>query len=76
METAGRAVSYVTVRELPVALRDGVVLVAGHGNNGGDGWVAARALRAVGVRVWATEVRRDRSPDCEANRGLALAEGV
>lgn len=76
MEAAGRAVAHVTARELPVALQSGALLVAGHGNNGGDGWVAARALRVAGVPIWATEVERERSSDCEANRALALAEGV
>ena len=54
----------------------GGVVAAGHGNNGGDGWVAARALRAAGARAFAVEVERERSPDCAANRALALAEGV
>lgn len=76
MEAAGRAVAAVTARRYPSALADGVLLVAGHGNNGGDGWVAARALAALGLTVHAVETDRTRSPDCEANRTLALAEGV
>ncbi|MGD2135272.1 MAG: NAD(P)H-hydrate dehydratase [Gemmatimonadales bacterium] len=77
MESAGRALAAVTARRFPGALAEGVLLVAGHGNNGGDGWVAARALAALGVIVHAVETDREqRSPDCEANRTLALAEGV
>jgi NAD(P)H-hydrate epimerase len=76
MEAAGRAAAQVIGREFREALGRGVLLVAGAGNNGGDGWVVARALRAVGVRVIATEVPKPRSPDCEANRALALADGV
>jgi NAD(P)H-hydrate epimerase len=76
MEAAGRAVAQLTAREYAALLEGGVLVVAGHGNNGGDGWVAARALKAGGVAVWVAELDRERSPDCEANRALALAEGV
>ncbi|NIM50229.1 MAG: NAD(P)H-hydrate dehydratase [Gemmatimonadales bacterium] len=76
MEAAGRAVAQVLARDFPAALCEGVLLVAGHGNNGGDGWVAARALRAGGARVCAVETDHERSADCEANRALALDEGV
>jgi len=76
MESAGRAVAQQVAREYAPLLERGVLVAAGHGNNGGDGWVAARALRAGGVRVWVAELDRERSPDCAANRALALAEGV
>jgi NAD(P)H-hydrate epimerase len=76
MEAAGRASVDVLAREYPGPLANGVLVVAGHGNNGGDGWVVARALAALGVRVYATEIDKGRSPDCEANRKLALGEGV
>jgi hydroxyethylthiazole kinase-like uncharacterized protein yjeF len=76
MESAGRAAALVIAREFAPVLGRGVLVAAGPGNNGGDGWVVARALRAVGVRVWAAELARGRSPDCEANRALAVAEGV
>jgi len=76
MESAGRAAAHVIARDLASALSRGVLVVAGPGNNGGDGWVVARALRAAGVRVWGTDLPQQRSPDCEANRALALGEGV
>src|SRR5580704_18584641 len=47
METAGRAVA-VAAREM-IDLDDHVAVVCGPGNNGGDGFVAARVLRAMGV---------------------------
>ena len=76
MESAGRALAAVMAGEFAGRLESGVLLVAGHGNNGGDGWVAARALRAMGVPVWAVDEARERSDDCEANRRLALDDGV
>lgn len=76
MESAGRATAGVIGREFGSELSKGVIVAAGHGNNGGDGWVVARALQALGVPVWVVEVDRERSPDCEANRGLALLSPV
>jgi NAD(P)H-hydrate epimerase len=76
MEAAGRAAAGVIAREFRDALGQGVVVAAGPGNNGGDGWVVARALHAAGVRVLAVETSKNRSSDCEANRALALADGV
>jgi len=76
MESAGRAAANVVAREYASRLRDGVLVAAGHGNNGGDGWVVARALHAVGVRTCVVDEARNRSEDCEANRLLALDAGV
>jgi hydroxyethylthiazole kinase-like uncharacterized protein yjeF len=49
MENAGAAVAKVVVRRHPPGSR--VAVVAGPGNNGGDGFVAARHLAAAGFRV-------------------------
>lgn len=78
MESAGRGIAHLVAREFGPALSSGVLLLAGPGNNGGDGWVAARALSAVGVKVWAAEPSGElrRSEDCAANRRLALSSGV
>src|SRR3954465_1428624 len=48
METAGRAVADAALRMLG-ADRGHVAVVCGPGNNGGDGFVAARVLRDRGV---------------------------
>ena len=55
MESAGRAAAIVIAREFGPKLSGGAVVAAGHGNNGGDGWVVARVLGAHGVPVWVAE---------------------
>ncbi|MBX5436483.1 MAG: NAD(P)H-hydrate dehydratase [Alicyclobacillaceae bacterium] len=47
MDHAGRAVARAVRRRRPRR----VVVLCGKGNNGGDGWVAARWLRHWGIRV-------------------------
>src|SRR5690348_18489371 len=54
METAGRAVAALALREFPEVARRGALVVAGAGNNGGDGWVLRSEERRVGKegRAW------------------------
>ncbi|WP_440982940.1 NAD(P)H-hydrate dehydratase [Shinella sumterensis] len=49
MERAGQAVAACALRRFPGALR--FVILCGPGNNGGDGYVAARALQAAGAEI-------------------------
>lgn len=49
MENAGAAVAEFTLREYPLARSFGVI--CGKGNNGGDGFVAARKLHEAGKQV-------------------------
>src|ERR1700724_3050016 len=49
MENAGAAVARFVLAELPHVER--VVILCGKGNNGGDGFVAARALAEAGCRA-------------------------
>jgi hydroxyethylthiazole kinase-like uncharacterized protein yjeF len=75
METAGRAIVQVLVAELSDAASGGVLVAAGAGNNGGDGWVIARALHAAGVPVWVASVD-PKTDDAIDNRALARLDGV
>ncbi|HEU5171450.1 MAG TPA: NAD(P)H-hydrate dehydratase [Gemmatimonadales bacterium] len=76
MEAAGRAVATVIADRYPAALRLGVLVAAGPGNNGGDGWVTARALHAAGVPVWVAATAGEGSPLRRRMAGLARAAGV
>jgi NAD(P)H-hydrate epimerase len=75
METAGRAVAHVLLTEFPTALQGGVLIAVGAGNNGGDGWVMARALHAAGVPVWVAALD-PKTDDAIDNRALARVDGV
>jgi hydroxyethylthiazole kinase-like uncharacterized protein yjeF len=75
METAGRAVTAVLADRYAPLLRTGVLVAAGPGNNGGDGWVVARALHRLEVSVWVTST----GPGSELRERmarLARADGV
>jgi len=76
MESAGRAVAAVLARRFPEALRGGVLVAAGPGNNGGDGWVAARALHRLEVPVWVAAVPGEGSPLQRRMAERARADGV
>ncbi len=71
MENAGRGAADVIERELLGGAPDGkrVVVVAGVGNNGGDGFVVARHLRTRGAEVMVVRVGEPAkmTPDCLAN---------
>jgi ADP-dependent NAD(P)H-hydrate dehydratase / NAD(P)H-hydrate epimerase len=75
METAGRATAQVLVSEFPNVVSGGVLIAAGAGNNGGDGWVVARALHAVGIPVSVVAVD-PKTDDAIDNRALARLDGV
>jgi len=75
MEAAGRAAAAALLSEFPAALRGGVVVAAGAGNNGGDGWVLARALHATGVPISVVALN-PKTDDAIDNRALARLSGV
>jgi ADP-dependent NAD(P)H-hydrate dehydratase / NAD(P)H-hydrate epimerase len=80
MEHAGRAVAEITARQRSPGCR--VVVVAGPGNNGGDGFVAARLLAERGYQVAvllagdASRLKGDAALAAKAWRGPTLPAQV
>lgn len=69
MERAGRGLAELVARRIPEGL---IAVVCGHGNNGADGFVAARLLREAGREVDVQlvggpgrELRGDARANCE-----------
>jgi len=69
MERAGKAVSAAILRNFTAAAKKGVLIVAGKGNNGGDGFVVARLLKKQRIRceVALLAKRDELSPDAAQN---------
>ena len=69
MENAGRAVAEAAARLTRNSNDRPIVILCGRGNNGGDGFVAARHLRELGrrVQVFLAAAREDVGGDAEAN---------
>lgn len=76
MESAGRAAAAVITQRFPDRLTDGVLIAAGPGNNGGDGWVLARALHQAGIRTWVASPSGEGSELQRHMVALATAAGV
>ena len=72
MEAAGRQVAEAAAR-MTEGASPRVVIVAGKGNNGGDGLVAARALMAAGGRVTVLLLARDADVTGDAGVNLHIA---
>src|ERR1041384_7623880 len=71
MQRAGAAAAAEITTRFGELLSRGALVLAGPGNNGGDGWVIARALAAAGVSVCVVSPEPPRSPECIAERNLA-----
>lgn len=72
MQRAAAAAASEIATRFPQQTKRGVLILAGPGNNGGDGWVIARALAASGTEVNVIAPEGARSRDCIAERELAI----
>ena len=73
MEHAAQAVCGALERRIPGGR---ALFVCGPGNNGGDGYTAARLWRAVGGEALVWELSAPAGGDAAMNRALALEAGV
>jgi hydroxyethylthiazole kinase-like uncharacterized protein yjeF len=76
MECAGRAMATVLGDRYAQRLGAGVLIAAGPGNNGGDGWVIARTLHRLDLPVWVTSPAGGGASLRDRMAALARAEGV
>ncbi|MGQ0640529.1 MAG: NAD(P)H-hydrate dehydratase [Gemmatimonadaceae bacterium] len=73
MQRAGIAAAHEIARKYRDRLTSGVAIYAGPGNNGGDAWVVAGALAAVGVAANVRALGEPRTDDARAERAHTLA---
>ncbi len=76
METAGRAAAAVIADRFGAVLGQGLLVACGPGNNGGDGWVLARALHRLDVPVWVAPTAGEGSALRRHMAELARTAGV
>jgi ADP-dependent NAD(P)H-hydrate dehydratase / NAD(P)H-hydrate epimerase len=71
MTNAGEAVARAAVEKYRARISEGVLMIAGKGNNGGDGFVTARKLHQDGVNVRAILLAKASSLKGDAARAHA-----
>jgi NAD(P)H-hydrate epimerase len=76
MQRAGAAAAGEIARAFGGDLTHGVVVFAGPGNNGGDGWVVARCLAVAGVSVHVISTGDPSTDDARGERALARQVGL
>ena len=76
MRRAGEAAAELIVARYPERLGRGVVVFAGQGNNGGDGWVVAASLVRRGIRCRVASTGEQKSEHARHARNTALASGA
>ncbi len=78
MENAGRGAARILIERYPDAHRMAIGVMAGRGNNGGDGFVMARCLSEQGARVtvYLLGASERVSGDAAANLGLLAPLGI
>lgn len=78
MENAGRESVEILKRKFPDLASKKIVIFAGKGNNGGDGFVMARHLLNLGANVWVFLLGKiaELKNDAKTNAGIAQNIGV
>ena len=86
MDNAGKAIAGYTADFLPIPEEAKIVILCGGGNNGGDGFVAAKELSRIGANVYvmalsepSTELCRDAFDRCKAGTSgelVTVSEGI
>ncbi len=76
MERAGAAIAEETEKLLKECGGNRVLAVCGGGNNGGDGWCAARLLLEKGYDVSVLSIADELSPDCAVQREKYVGKTV
>src|SRR5271166_5334181 len=71
MTNAGEAVARAAVEKYRACTSDGVLIVAGKGNNGGDGFVTGRKLHQDGIKVRAVLLAKTSTLKGDAARAYA-----
>ena len=76
MRRAGEGAADLIAGAFPAAASVPIAVFTGSGNNGGDGWVAARRLAMTGYRVRVVEAGLPRSEESRAAKAAATESGV
>lgn len=78
MENAGKEVAMITRKHLDMLKNGKVIIIAGKGNNGGDGYVAARFLFnwGIDVKVFLTANPALITQDARRNLDIILNMGI
>lgn len=76
MDAAGRTAAGVIAARFPERLAGGVLVAAGTGHNGGDGWVIARVLHRLEVPVFVAPLAGEAAALTGQMARLAREEGV